>query len=70
MAFSASIAAASIIAKVTRDHLMQLFHHLYPDYGFAQHKGYGTALHLQKLSAHGPCPLHRAGFGPVKKIRG
>jgi len=70
MVFSASVAAASIIAKVTRDHLMQLLHQLYPDYGFAQHKGYGTALHRQMLSIHGPCPLHRTGFGPVRKIKG
>jgi len=65
---SASIAAASILAKVTRDHLMQLFQHIYPDYGFARHKGYATALHLEKLAVFGPCPLHRAGFQPVKRL--
>ncbi len=65
---SASIAAASILAKVTRDHLMRLFHHLYPDYGFASHKGYATAQHLEKLSLFGPCPLHRPGFYPVRNL--
>jgi ribonuclease HII len=65
---SASIAAASILAKVTRDQLMQIFHHLYPVYGFDQHKGYPTAGHLQKLSFFGPCPIHRTGFRPVKAL--
>lgn len=57
-----SIAAASIIAKVTRDQIMMGYHTLYPQYGFDQHKGYGTKQHLQALSAHGPCPIHRKSF--------
>jgi len=63
-----SIAAASIIAKVTRDRIMQEMHVLYPQYGFAQHKGYGTRLHLEQLKKHGPCPIHRKSFRPVKKL--
>lgn len=63
---SLSIAAASIIAKVTRDRLMQRFHQQWPMYGFEQHKGYGTALHLNALEQHGPCPIHRRSFEPVK----
>jgi len=64
---SASIAAASIIAKVTRDHLMQICDLLFPQYGFAAHKGYPTPAHLHALSVYGPCPLHRAGFRPVRE---
>lgn len=60
-----SIAAASIIAKVTRDRLMVQLDKLYPQYGFAQHKGYGTALHIARLREHGPCPAHRRSFAPV-----
>lgn len=63
----ASIAAASIIAKVTRDRLMVRYHKKYPEYGFAQHKGYGTRLHVRKLLKHGPCPIHRISFAPVVK---
>jgi len=63
-----SIAAASVIAKVTRDRLMQICHLLYPEYGFAVHKGYGTAAHLAALSVFGPCPLHRHDFAPVKQL--
>jgi ribonuclease HII len=59
---SYSIAAASVIAKVTRDRLMIERHALYPAYGFAQHKGYGTPQHLAALKEHGPCPLHRRTF--------
>jgi ribonuclease HII len=59
---SRSIAAASIIAKVTRDRLMVEYHKLYPQYGFAQHKGYGTAEHCEAIREHGPCPLHRKTF--------
>jgi ribonuclease HII len=66
-ALSASIAAASILAKVTRDHLMDSYHKLYPQYGFDRHKGYGTQEHLEALSAYGPCPIHRAGFRPVQE---
>ena len=58
----ASIAAASIIAKVTRDQLMVRYHKKYPHYGFADHKGYGTEEHFRKLKKHGPCPIHRRSF--------
>jgi len=61
----ASIAAASIIAKVTRDRLMVQAETDYPGYGFARHKGYGTAEHLAALQRLGPCPLHRRSFAPV-----
>lgn len=61
-----SIAAASIIAKVTRDRLMLDFDKLYPQYGFIQHKGYGTKYHLDKLKQYGPCPIHRLSFNRVK----
>ncbi|MDD2554251.1 MAG: ribonuclease HII [Desulfotomaculaceae bacterium] len=64
---SASIAAASILAKVIRDRLMNSYHKLYPQYGFDRHKGYGTAEHLQALSAYGPCPIHRTGYRPVQE---
>ena len=63
---SFSIAAASIIAKVTRDRLMQEYDRQYPGYGFAEHKGYGTAAHLAALEKHGPCPIHRRTFAPMK----
>ncbi|MEP6754228.1 MAG: ribonuclease HII [Chthonomonadales bacterium] len=62
---SASIAAASIIAKVTRDRLMVEMHALYPQYEFAGHKGYPSALHLELLKQHGPCPIHRRSYAPV-----
>lgn len=61
-----SIAAASIIAKVTRDRIMLEMDKSYPDYGFAAHKGYGTKLHLEKLKRFGPCPIHRLSFRGVK----
>nr|WP_122013494.1 ribonuclease HII [Maliibacterium massiliense] len=61
-ALSYSIAAASILAKVTRDRLMVTMDAQYPQYGFAQHKGYGTAQHIAALKAYGPCPLHRRSF--------
>ena len=64
---SYSIAAASIIAKVTRDRTMELADTLYPGYGFARHKGYGTALHREQLSSLGPCPLHRRSFAPLRQ---
>lgn len=63
---SASIAAASILAKVARDDVMDSVHHLYPQYGFDCHKGYATPEHLKALRMYGPCPLHRRGFSPVK----
>lgn len=59
---SQSIAAASILAKVTRDRLMEQFHQLYPHYSFHEHKGYGTAKHKAALKIHGPCPIHRKSF--------
>ncbi len=62
---SASIAAASILAKVHRDHLMQLCDQQFPGYDFATHKGYGTVGHLEALRRLGPCPLHRRSFAPV-----
>ena len=61
-----AIAAASIIAKVIRDRLMLDFDKLYPNYGFIQHKGYGTKDHLEKLKQYGPCPIHRLSFNRVK----
>jgi ribonuclease HII len=61
----ASVAAASIVAKVTRDRLMLEADQKYPEYGFARHKGYGTADHLAALDRHGPCPLHRRSFAGV-----
>ncbi|MFZ5648540.1 MAG: ribonuclease HII [Bacillota bacterium] len=64
---SASIAAASILAKETRDELMELCHYLYPAYGFNRHKGYPTPDHIQALRRYGPCPLHREGFAPVRR---
>jgi len=63
---SYSIAAASVLAKVTRDRLMLEFDRQWPVYGFAGHKGYGTARHLAALAAHGPCPIHRRSFAPLK----
>jgi ribonuclease HII len=62
---SKSIAAASILAKVTRDRIMVRLDMEFPAYGFAQHKGYATELHLERLKAHGPCPIHRGTFLPV-----
>ena len=62
---SLSIAAASIIAKVTRDRIMVGHDATYPLYGFARHKGYGTAFHQAALKRHGPTPLHRKSFAPV-----
>ena len=59
---SISIGAASIIAKVTRDRLMVEYDDLLPEYGFASHKGYGTAAHIAALKAHGPTPIHRRSF--------
>ena len=63
---SASIAAASILAKVTRDRYMREMDAKYPGYGFAGHKGYGTRAHIQAILQHGPCPIHRQSF--LKKI--
>ena len=63
-----SIAAASIIAKVTRDRLMIQLHEEYPHYGFDQHKGYGTPAHLAALQEHGITPLHRTTFSPIREM--
>ena len=65
---SASIAAASILAKVTRDRLMDAYDKEYPEYGFARHKGYGTAEHLAALEKYGPCPIHRVSFEPIRSM--
>jgi len=62
---SRSIAAASIVAKVRRDHIMCEYHQLYPDYGFDRHKGYATEGHLQSLRKYGACPIHRLSFRGV-----
>jgi ribonuclease HII len=63
---SYSIAAASVLAKVTRDRLMLEFEKQFPGYGFAEHKGYGTPQHLVAIATHGPCPIHRRSFAPFK----
>ena len=65
---SASIAAASIIAKVTRDRLMIQYDSEYPQYGFAIHKGYLTQRHIDAIHQYGPCPIHRRSFEPIKSI--
>ncbi|MBV9642134.1 MAG: ribonuclease HII [Verrucomicrobia bacterium] len=62
---SLSIAAASVIAKVTRDRMMRRWHSDFPLYDFDQNKGYGTPAHLENLQIHGPCPIHRRSFAPV-----
>ncbi|WP_084327496.1 ribonuclease HII [Salinarimonas rosea] len=62
----AAIAAASIVAKVTRDRMMARLDAVHPAYGFARHMGYGTPEHLAALAAHGPCPAHRRSFAPVR----
>lgn len=59
---SVFIAAASILAKVFRDHMMVEYDQMFPEYGFARHKGYGTAAHIQAIKDHGPCPIHRRTF--------
>jgi len=66
---SVSIAAASIIAKVTRDRIMDSYDKIYPMYGFSKHKGYGTRLHFENIRKYGPCPIHRKSFAPIKKCR-
>ena len=63
---SYSIAAASVLAKVTRDRMMLDFDEQYPAYGFAAHKGYGTPQHLAAIAERGPCPIHRRSFAPLK----
>ena len=64
-----SIAAASVIAKVTRDRQMLELHQKYPQYNFAQHKGYPTKAHVQAIAKHGPCPYHRMTFAPLKHMK-
>lgn len=66
----AEISAASILAKTARDALMHELDARYPQYGFAQHMGYGTALHLERLRLHGPCDVHRRSFAPVRALLG
>lgn len=68
-ALSFSIAAASVIAKVTRDRLMLEYDRRWPMYGFAKHKGYGTPQHIAALAQYGPCPIHRQSFAPVQLAR-
>jgi len=62
-----SISAASIVAKVTRDRMMEQFHSKYPQYGLDKHKGYGTKVHMDALAKYGPCEIHRKSFAPVRK---
>ena len=64
---SISIAAASILAKVTRDRIMEAYHNNYPQYGFKSHKGYPTRFHKDAIKKHGPCPIHRRSFKGVKE---
>ena len=63
-----AISAASIIAKVFRDELMKRMDGVYPDYGFARHKGYGTSQHMRSIERFGPCPLHRRSFRPISLL--
>lgn len=65
---SLSIAAASVLAKVTRDRIMKDYHKLYPQYEFHRHKGYGTKLHRALIEEHGPCPIHRSTFKGVSEF--
>ena len=66
---SFTIAAASIIAKVTRDRLMQCYHFYYPQFDFPRHKGYPTKAHKEAIRIHGTCPIHRRSFKGVKEYR-
>jgi ribonuclease HII len=66
-ALSCAIAAASIVAKVTRDRIMAAYHEQFPEYNFLSHKGYGTEDHLARLAKHGPCAIHRVTFAPVRE---
>ncbi|WP_426191306.1 ribonuclease HII [Massilia sp. DWR3-1-1] len=63
-----AISAASILAKTARDAALVGLHALYPEYGFDQHKGYGTRLHVERLRQHGACPVHRRSFAPVRAV--
>ncbi len=66
---SLSVAAASVVAKVTRDRHMVALHDAFPQYGFNRHKGYGTAVHRAALAQHGPCAVHRHSYQPVAQLR-
>jgi len=66
---SLTVAAASVIAKVTRDRQMVQLNADYPGYAFDRHKGYGTAAHRLALSRHGPCPVHRLSYRPLQELR-
>ncbi len=65
---SISIGAASIVAKVVRDRIMEMYDLIFPQYGFARNKGYGTKEHIEALFRYGPCPIHRRSFRPVSEI--
>ena len=65
---SAAIGAASIIAKVIRDRIMEQYDALYPEYGFSRHKGYPTQEHIRSISLHGPCPIHRKSYEHVMSL--
>ncbi len=65
---SFSIACASVVAKVTRDRMMDYYDEIYPQYGFTRHKGYGTREHVDSLKKYGPCKIHRRSFEPVKSL--
>ena len=65
---SFTIACASVVAKVTRDRMMEHYDALYPEYGFSRHKGYGTEEHFEALRKYGPCEIHRKSFQPVKAM--
>jgi len=67
-AVAATVAAASIVAKVTRDRIMERLHRRYPDFGFEHNRGYGTPEHLEALDRVGPCPIHRYSFAPVGQV--
>jgi ribonuclease HII len=67
---SVCIAAASVLAKVTRDRMMIEIDKKHPEYGFAEHKGYGTKAHMDAIHKHGPCPYHRMTFAPMKHMPG
>ncbi len=64
----ALVAAASVLAKVTRDRTMRELDKLYPGYGFAEHKGYGTPRHYAAIAERGPCPIHRRSFAPFRPV--
>ncbi len=67
-AISFTIACASVVAKVTRDRMMEYYAQVYPQYGFEKHKGYGTQEHVEALKKYGPCKIHRRSFEPVKSM--